>query len=763
MSEFISIEEEILRLKAVRDDLKVTVKSVSENILGEASQILIGTAETKDEWGALQEQLHTYNSLMSRKTQSIYPDANFPYFARVVLDEPHHKRDVLLGYGSLVGSQVSFPIVDWRKAPVAKVFFEKRSGESFEQELPRRVSTGIVATRLLYGMKRGELTSVWSDKGQRLFWSNEAWHQEILPWTIPLSGGEGKAVRSMDPTRVWSDADDSEAQKLLDGDQREVLNSPPDESLLVLGGAGSGKTTVALLRLAKLVKGLNASYVPSKSMVIVPHEGLKRLCINILWTMNIVDLAVLTFDDWISREGAKIFKDLPKRIYNSTPSAVVTIKRSNAMIALLDTYLADVFLAAKMELIQNFPEVEPHLATLQFDPKQTLLKNYDHLQLTALAVCFPANKDRLNRFFSSLHSELYDLAQDRIAIFTDEKLLSSLIDEKTAVTSNSVNQLLDYSRRQFFSHLSSIEVEKETEAHIALDGRDETEEDEEDLYKSIDVEDYVVLFHLLLKKTGQVFVPGRGFLTTSKYLVIDEAQELSESELRILGQSLEKGGSVTLSGDEGQLTTSEEAFLTWDKVLEAMGLASVKRSRLMTNYRSTKSVAHFGLHVLGPLAKELPQAVRSGLPVMVSHFEGLGPGCTILSDTLRDLVLREENASIAVVCKDDKTAKLLYPLFEDIESSRLVLDGKFTFDPGIDFTTLDEVKGLEFDYVIIPDAHSFVYKEDHFSRRALYVALTRAVHGLWIFSTAKTSPLLETWQPFGEDQSHRKTISPTLS
>jgi len=327
---------------------------------------------------------------------------------------------------------------------------------------------------------------------------------------------------------------------------------------------------------------------------------------------------------------------------------------------------------------------------------------------------------------------------------------------------DTVNQLIDYSRRQFFSHLSHIEVEKETEAHVALDGRDETEEDEEDLYKSMDVEDYVVLFHLLLKKTGQIFVPGKGQLGTSKYLVIDEAQELSESELRILGLSLEKGGSVTLSGDEGQLTTSEEAFLTWDKVLEAMGLETVKRSRLMTNYRSTKSVAHFGLHVLGPLAKELPQAVREGLPVMISEFEGLGAGCTILSDTLRDLVRLEENASIAVVAKDEKTAKLLYKLFEDLESARLVLDGRFTFDPGVDFTTLDEVKGLEFDYVIIPDAHSFVYKDDYFSRRALYVALTRAVHGLWVYSTARPSPLVETWKPEGAELIDKKVISPTL-
>jgi DNA helicase-2/ATP-dependent DNA helicase PcrA len=756
----INIEDELSRLKSVRLDLQTTVKSISENILGEASQVLIGTAETKDEWGALEEQLHTYNSLNLNRNRSHYPSSECPYFGRIILDEPNHNRDVLIGYGSLVGGNVSFPVVDWKKAPVSKLFFECRSGEAFEQELPKRLSLGVVTARFIYGIHRGELTSIWSDTGKRMFLLGSKWTTETIPWVIPLAGGEGKAVRAIDPTKVWNESDDSDAVKLLDENQRKALDAPGNESLLILGGAGSGKTTVALLRLAKLMKALNHQGSSRRPLVLVPHEGLKRLCLNILKTMNVAEIQVVTFDEWISKEGSKVLKGLPRRLYNSTPSSVVKIKRSTAMLHLLDKYLGIEFENIKKELVKNFSELSMVPIGISFIKDSPLVAALDELQNLATRHVFTANRERLNRFFSQIRSNIYDVGEDRIALFTDESLLGELVDEHQGITRDNIEHFIEHSRRQFFNHFSQVEVELEIDSHIALDGRDETLEDEEDIYKSIDVEDYALLFHLLRKKTGQIIIPGKGELAKLTDLVLDEAQELSESELKILGYALEAGGSVTLAGDEGQLTTSEEAFMTWDHVLSAMGLENVSRTRLVTNYRSTKAVADLGMHILGPLAKELPEAIREGLPVFVSKFDGLGPGCAILSDTIRDVLRREENASIAVIVRDERSAKLFFELFQDLDTVRLVKDGSFSFDPGVDFCSLDDVKGLEFDYVIVPDAHSFVYKEDSHSRRALYVAVTRAVYGLWIYSTAKPSPLLESWLP--SEEHYRVLQAPRL-
>jgi DNA helicase IV len=57
-------------------------------------------------------------------------------------------------------------------------------------------------------------------------------------------------------------------------------------------------------------------------------------------------------------------------------------------------------------------------------------------------------------------------------------------------------------------------------------------------------------------------------------------------------------------------------------------------------------------------------------------------------------------------------------------------------------STVDEVKGLEFDYVVVPDATASQYEDDRASRRALYVAITRARHQVVLAHTGEMSPLL---------------------
>ena len=66
----------------------------------------------------------------------------------------------------------------------------------------------------------------------------------------------------------------------------------------------------------------------------------------------------------------------------------------------------------------------------------------------------------------------------------------------------------------------------------------------------------------------------------------------------------------------------------------------------------------------------------------------------------------------------------------------------FRFAPGIEITELDQVKGLEFDYVILLDANALHYPDDARSRRLLHVGATRAVHQLWVTSVGPPSPIV---------------------
>jgi DNA helicase IV len=71
-----------------------------------------------------------------------------------------------------------------------------------------------------------------------------------------------------------------------------------------------------------------------------------------------------------------------------------------------------------------------------------------------------------------------------------------------------------------------------------------------------------------------------------------------------------------------------------------------------------------------------------------------------------------------------------------------VLDGDFAFGPGLEVTEVAEVKGLEFDTVIVPDASAKAYPDTPESRRTLHVAVTRAITRLWMVSPGAQSPIL---------------------
>ena len=87
-------------------------------------------------------------------------------------------------------------------------------------------------------------------------------------------------------------------------------------------------------------------------------------------------------------------------------------------------------------------------------------------------------------------------------------------------------------------------------------------------------------------------------------------------------------------------------------------------------------------------------------------------------------------------------ARSAFAALEHVPQARLVLDGRFSFEPGIDITDIDSAKGLEFDYVVVPDATAAHFPATADARRRLHVAATRAAHQLWLLAGGEPSPLL---------------------
>lgn len=224
-------------------------------------------------------------------------------------------------------------------------------------------------------------------------------------------------------------------------------------------------------------------------------------------------------------------------------------------------------------------------------------------------------------------------------------------------------------------------------------------------------------------------------------LVIDEAEDFSLFELYALGRLLEKNASVVLAGDEAQQTQS--SFVSWQHVLAALGIRDAQICRLSTSYRCPRPIAEVAQHVLGPMASEEPLKVaRDGAKVGYFQFEQASQVELFVVQAATDLLRSEPEASAAIVLGDRSRVAEFRALFRDHPDVRGVYDGEFSFNPGLDVTHLDAVKGLEFDYVIVPDATATEYPVTDESRRRLHVAVTRAAHQLWVAAAAPGTGLV---------------------
>jgi DNA helicase-2/ATP-dependent DNA helicase PcrA len=78
----------------------------------------------------------------------------------------------------------------------------------------------------------------------------------------------------------------------------------------------------------------------------------------------------------------------------------------------------------------------------------------------------------------------------------------------------------------------------------------------------------------------------------------------------------------------------------------------------------------------------------------------------------------------------------------EVPALRRIRRDEFNFQPGVDVTDVANVKGLEFDYVVMVDVNDTSYPKVNWARHLLHIGVTRAAHQLWLVSTSEPSPLI---------------------
>ena len=678
------LEEEEALLARVTLALRARrpARAEAPDLLGRLSELREQAVEsTAKDLPTVFQEMGLVRAMMERPRLELLPDPASPYFAHLRVREGATTRDYCLGRTTFVDLPADVRVVDWRYAPVARLFYAYREGDSYEERFPGRLAEGVVLARRVVVVQGGTLVRVSTPALTLLREPGGAWGSSRGDAAASLGGGAGTAAR---PGTLGTGegrlarAARAEVTALLDREQFEALQVEADAPLLVVGSAGSGKTTVALHRLARIAFDDPRRYAPARLQVVVPELGLARLAARLLEPLGLSKVAVRTLDAWSRGAFQSLFGVPPPRLAEETPALVSRLKRHPAL----------------YEALRRRPHV---------------------------AKAAPSGWMRLR-------GELAEL-------FTDRAFLGAVVAAaRGELPSTAVEETLRHTRLQTASPLAVALRGVDPDRMVALDGEAVDARTPDALAGTLDPEDLPILLFLRALRFG---ASGRSV----SHLVVDEAEDVSLFELFVLGRQLGERRSLTLAGDEDQRTTS--AFGGWDAMLSVLGAEHAPVCRLETTYRCPEPVAELAQVVLGPLAHPVrPRSGRPGVEVGRFVFPTEAHAHLFLAGAVRELLEREPQASVAVISRGPEAAKSLHRLLADLPEARLVLDGDFSFRPGVDLTDVESVKGLEFDYVIVPDASASTYPVDDESRRRLHVAITRASHQLWVAAVGTSSPLL---------------------
>ncbi len=793
--------EEERCLAKVTDHLENRVREVPRaNNADYDAQLLdlrdqIATARLEDV-PPLLEQMERLHILSTRRREAteVHVDTKSPYFGHLALEEDGKRREVLIGRGTYLDTKSGVRIVDWRDAPVSRLFYRYEEGDGYDEVFGEREVSGTVVTRRSLTIVDGTLRRISAPQGAFARRASGEWRR-LDNNSAKLAGGAGTATRAAQHHRpgklgVGQDGGDDKHLKeitpLIDRRQFELITSPDSGLVVIQGGAGSGKTTIGLHRLAYLAFHDARRFRADRMLVVVFNDALARYISEVLPALGIGGVAIRTYENWVQKLRQSLFPRLPSRYHDDTPGVVTRLKKHPAMLRAIDAHVATLAAQFEEEIVSALgadPEAPSVLLAWKASAERPLAHRLHGLiALTESETKLKLSRDArvgLERVARAALRETRDVTANWAELLSDRQVLGGYFTTfaSGAFSEGELDRVHAWCAARAGEAVADIESRneerslrreqrKEGDAERAparnLDEQREREPEEEDDEHDgrrrgvdgaelnegakLDLEDDTLILRLSQRLRGPL---TRGATNKEpliyEHILVDEAQDLSPVELAVVLDTSSKARSITLSGDTQQRLLMDNGFSDWKTVLSELGLSHVEIEPLKLSYRSTSEIIEFSRGVLGPLAsKDEPVAVRSGAPVELFTFGHTGDALAFLAESLRELIQNEPSASIAVVTRYPEQADVYYEGLKrgEVPYLRRIAEQDFPFKPGIDVTDVRQVKGLEFDYVIAVEVSDAAYPTEDEARHLLHIAATRAAHQLWILTTARPSPLI---------------------
>jgi DNA helicase-2/ATP-dependent DNA helicase PcrA len=691
----------------------------------------------------------TLQDNMKQKLKNLEKASTKPYFARVDFSEKNNAmQNLYIGKMAVVKDEDNEPIViDWR-APIANLYYEGRLGEA-SYNCPEGIVNGKIHLKRQYTIENADL-------------------QEIYDIDITTNDDFLQACLNSSKDNRLKDI-----VSTIQEEQNKVIRADMWKPLIVQGAAGGGKTTIALHRIAYLLYNYEKSFSPQNFMIIAPNRFFLSYISEVLPELGVENVKQTTFEDFALEIIGQKFKikeahdKLPLLITNCSQSQLIRraskFKASLNFKEVVDNYMKNleksmipsedfkvstftIISAAELRnfflleysnlpIVKRLDEIKKHLVNTLRRKKVEIIENI-------IWEC--------DRQLEDIRYEMKDSLERRqlICEVTEkrENLIYKVKKHAKTVVKDYLSKFtplppLDYyinllKDRFYFNSVVKNHMDAESAEFLRISTL-------KDLQRGlVEMEDLAPLMYI------RYLVYGLEDKLSVRHIIIDEAQDFSLFQFFILKELL-NSSSFTILGDLCQGINSHRGINSWDDVSNNI-FNDCKASVMVLeqSYRTTIEIMEAASSVIKYLNDtKLPPAkpvIRHGEPVTVKEKASLKEIAEDIKIKINSME-SEGFKSAAIICKTIDECLSLKALLRNLKINLKVITGsEKEYSGGVVIAPSYLVKGLEFDIVIIANASKAQFSDEELDVKLLYVAMTRPLHRLYIYSCGEPSLTLKS-------------------
>lgn len=753
------LEREILKEKRKKINEELLEKKRSFEVIDKKLKIL--TRESKGSYNEEKETTEKIYSVLRKDINNYEESMKAPYFGRVDFRETKaQKESIYIGKKSISSSQDGEEIVvDWR-TPVADLYYSGTGGYAYYNS-PNGIIEGNLSLKRKFLFKEDSLKEIFDEGINEIIIKSGLEESDLTDefLKINLEESRGKKLKEVVAT--------------IQKEQNEIIRWPKNLPIIVQGSAGSGKTTVALHRLAYLIYRYSESIRGKDILVLAPNKLFLDYISDILPNLGVGEANQTTFQDLalkhlksrskIKGKDEKLREiiesndvDKCRLIVNSSKiKGTLTFKTiidryisllEGASLDINDIIVENYILFSKKEIMRLYLK---DLKSYPINKRKDEIKRYLSLKIKEKIeiLCLQVDLEWDSKI-KEIKRELEDCEERReklIKVYSardtikdniknnSKKIMSDYFKNWRGITSKDIYYDL-FQNEEYFEIATLGKISKE----LAVFMKEELEYNNEK--KITDEDDLAPLLYI------NMLLEGVAEKDKYSHIVVDEAQDYNPFQVYLINK-LTKGNSLTLVGDIAQGIYYYKGLKNWEDVVDKVFLGKATYIQLTQSYRSTVEIIDFADEALSSQKLNLKNAkpvLRHGDKPKIIKCDSDKEAAKKIKDIV-DEIIKKGKSSIAIITKTLEEGKALEKMIKKVTDLKISLLKGNEKENNDDIVIIPSylTKGLEFDATIVYDPSEKNYKNDILDQRLLYVSLTRALHYEYIIEINELTKMIK--------------------